>query len=226
LQIEFWEQTGSTQASKEISWVVYPNGELGLALDKGEADAIADSEPIGSMLVAHGKVRNVADQATDHPYKDEYCCAVLLAGKYIKDNPQKAAGGTRALLKAAKWVEANPKAAAALAVEKKYLASTAEQNAFAISHLRYIPSVIGAQKGVLSAAEEMKVAGMLNPSTDAAKMAREAFLRLEGVSDEWIEALPVERIAEAQVTKKWLRLQYAKCNPSDPFCSLCATTVN
>src|SRR5258706_15942378 len=52
-------------AGKEISWLVFPAGELGLALDKGEVDAVADSEPIGSLLTASGKVKNVADQATD-----------------------------------------------------------------------------------------------------------------------------------------------------------------
>jgi NitT/TauT family transport system substrate-binding protein len=55
-------------ASKEISWRVFPAGELGLAIDKGEVDAVADSEPIGSLLLADGKVRNVADQAADDPY--------------------------------------------------------------------------------------------------------------------------------------------------------------
>ena len=44
-------------------WRVFPAGELGLALEKGEVDAIADSEPIGTLLLAQGKVRNIADQA-------------------------------------------------------------------------------------------------------------------------------------------------------------------
>jgi NitT/TauT family transport system substrate-binding protein len=52
-------------ASKDVTWRVFPAGELGLALDKGEVDAVADSEPIGSLLLADGKVRNVADQAAD-----------------------------------------------------------------------------------------------------------------------------------------------------------------
>src|SRR6266478_601443 len=69
--------------SKEITWRVFPAGELGLALDKGEIDAVADSEPIGSLLMANGKVKNVADQAKDAPYKDEYCCAVLVNGKFL-----------------------------------------------------------------------------------------------------------------------------------------------
>src|SRR5258706_3970651 len=107
-------------AGKEISWLVFPAGELGLALDKGEVDAVADSEPIGSMLVAQGKVRNLADQAADLPYSDEYCCAVIVNGKFLARNPKACAAATRALLKAAKWVEANPKASARLSVEGKY----------------------------------------------------------------------------------------------------------
>jgi NitT/TauT family transport system substrate-binding protein len=204
---------------------VYPNGELGLALDKGEVDAIANSEPIGSMLVAMGKVRNIADQAADMPYKDEYCCAVVVNGKYAKENSQKTAAATRALLKAAKWVETNPKAAAKISVEGKYLASTVDQNTFAISHLRYVPSVVGAQKAIVSASEEMKIAGMLNASTDIAKLSAQAFLPLEGVSDEWLQTLQVETVAGAQVTQKWLKRQYAMYDPSDPFCNLCVTAV-
>src|SRR5213596_3390385 len=157
--------------SKDVTWLVFPAGELGLALDKGEVDAVADSEPIGSMLVAQGKVRNIADQAVDMPYADEYCCAVLVNGKFLARNPKASAGATRALLKAAKWVEANPKAAAKLSVEKKYLASTTDQNTVAISHLRYVPSVSGAQIAVRLAAAEMKRAGMLSPTTDAAGLA-------------------------------------------------------
>ena len=184
--------------AKEITWRVFPAGELGLALDKGEVDAVADSEPIGSLLVAQGKVKNVADQAQDAPYKDEYCCAVIVNGKFLAANP-KAAAATRALLKGAKWVEANPAAAARLSVEKKYLASNPELNTVAISHLRYVPSVSGAEAAVNSAAAEMKVAGMLSPSTNVAELGKRAFAHLDGVTDEWLQNLQVEKVAGGQV---------------------------
>jgi NitT/TauT family transport system substrate-binding protein len=184
---------------KEITWRVFPAGELGLALDKGEVDAVADSEPIGSLLLAQGKVKNVADQAKDAPYKDEYCCAVIVSGKFLASNPKAAAGATRALLKGAKWVEENPAAAARLSVEKKYLASNPELNTVAISHLRYVPSVSGADEAIKSAAAEMKTAGMLSPSTNVAELAKRAFVHLDGVSDEWLNQLQVERVAGGQV---------------------------
>jgi NitT/TauT family transport system substrate-binding protein len=208
--------------AKEITWLVFPAGELGLALQKGEVDAVADSEPIGSLLLADGKVRNVADQAADAPYVDEYCCAVLVNGKFLSKNPKAAAAATRALLKAAKWVEANPAAAAKLSVEKKYLASSVEQNTIAISHLRYIPSVSGAEAAVKSAATEMKKAGMLSPSTDVDELAKRAFVHLDGVTDDWINSLQVEKVAGGQAPQLDIR-QYAKfnLNPADPFCSAC-----
>src|SRR5438094_6578466 len=109
--------THGIDPAKDITWKVYPAGELGLAIDKGEVDAVADAEPIGSLLIAEGKVRNIADQIMDAPYKDEYCCEVIANGKWVDANPDTAARATRALLKGAKWVETNPKAAAIMAVE-------------------------------------------------------------------------------------------------------------
>ena len=186
-------------ASKDVTWRVFPAGELGLALDKGEVDAVANSEPIGSLLLAQEKVRNIADQAKDIPYKDEYCCAVIVNGKFLTANPKAAAAATRAMLKGAKWVEANPASAARLSVEKKYLASTPELNTYAISNLRYIPSVLGADEAVKSAAAEMKIADMLSPTTDVPDLAKRAFAHLDGVSDEWLKTLPVEKLANGQV---------------------------
>ena len=203
---------------KEIEWRVFPAGELGLALQKGEIDAIADSEPIGSLLLAGGKVRNIADQAKDAPYKDEYCCAVIVNGKFLANNPKATAAATRALLKGAKWVETNPRLAARMSVEKKYLASNPELNTSAIGNLRYIPTVIGAKDAVMSAAKEMKVAGMLSPTTDVPALAKKAFADLEGVSDEWIKSLTVEKLAGGEIpADQPLRLAAELATIGTPF---------
>src|SRR5215210_2815978 len=208
-------------AGKDVTWRVFPAGELGLALDKGEVDAVADSEPIGSLLLADGKVRNIADQATDMPYKDEYCCAVIVNGKYLAARPKAAAAATRALLKGAKWVEANPAAAARLSVEKKYLASNPELNTVAISHLRYAPSVSGANDAIKSAAAEMKIAGMLTPSTDVPALAKRAFAHLDGVSDAWLQTLEVEKLADGQIPPDQDIRMFAEIIQSDRGGSCC-----
>jgi len=191
--------THGIDPAKDITWKVFPAGELGLAIDKGEVDAVCNAEPIGSLLLAQGKVRNIADQMTDAPYKDEYCCEVIANGKWVDANPDTAARATRAMLKGAKWVETNPKAAAVMAVEKKYLASTAELNTTALAGLRYVPSVHLAEESVRNAGREMKVAKMLSPETDTEALAKRAFMHLPGVTDEWIKTLEVEKVAGGQV---------------------------
>jgi sulfonate transport system substrate-binding protein len=192
--------THGIDAGKDITWKVYPAGELGLAIDKGEVDAVANAEPIGSLLIAEGKVRNIADQIMDAPYNQEYCCEVVANGKWVDANPDTAMRATRALLKGAKWVETNPKAAAILAVEKKYLASTPELNTAALARLRYIPSVQEAANSLYTAAREMKVAKMLSPETDTDALAKRSFMHLEGINDEWLKTLEVEKVAGGQVS--------------------------
>lgn len=181
--------------NKDVEWKVYPPAEMELALDKGLVDAVGDSEPIGTMLVAKNKVRNIVDQATDAPFKDEYCCGVVVSGKLCETSPNVAAKITRAILKGSKWTDTNPGAAAALAVEKKYISSTKEMNAMALSKLSYIPSVSGGQMAVVSAAGEMKKCGMLKPATVPEDLSKLAFAPLPGVTDEWLKNLQVEKVA-------------------------------
>ena len=180
---------------KDVEWVVLPPDVLGLAVDKGQVDAVCDSEPIGSILLGQGKVRTIADQAEDAPYKDEYCCAVVVSGSLAKRDPASAAKVTRALFKGARWVEANPSAAAKMSVEKKYIAASVEINALAISKLKYMPGVARCRKSLDLAAEEMKKAGLLKPDTNPTELAARAWLDLDGVNDEWIKGLKVEAIA-------------------------------
>ena len=163
LPIACWERMASTRRKTLPGWC-FPPANWGSRWKRAKVDAVADSEPIGSMLLAQGKVRNVADQATDMPYKEEYCCAVIVNGKYLKSkNPKATAAAHARLLKGAKWVETNPAAAAQLSVEKEISRPRIpELNTVAISHLRYIPSVSGAETAVKSAAAEMKTAGMIS----------------------------------------------------------------
>jgi NitT/TauT family transport system substrate-binding protein len=138
------------------------------------------------------------DEAMDMPYAKEYCCEIIANGKWIDANPDTAARATRAILKAAVWVQQNPKAAAKLAVDKKYLASTVELNTVALSRLKYIPSVSIAEETLYTAAREMREAKMLAPGTDTDALAKKAFMHLPGVTDEWIKSVKVEKVPGGQ----------------------------
>ncbi len=179
----------------EVTWRTYPPAELGLALDQGNVDAVATSDPIGTILIGKGQVRTLADLGADEPYKDEYCCAVCVSGKLARENPAAAAKVTRALLKAARWVNENPTAAAQMGVDKNYVAASAEVNAQALAKLNYMPGVARCRKSIDQAATEMKKAGLLNSDTDVAELAKKAWIDLDGVTDDWVNGLKVEKVA-------------------------------
>src|SRR6185436_15146119 len=102
------------------------------------------------------------------------------------------------------------RAAARMAVDKKYLASNPELNTTALGNLNYLPSVSGAEAAVKSAAAEMKTAGMLSPTTDVNELAPKAFQSLDGVTDEWIKNLKVEKVAGGQIPSDQPRLLMAE----------------
>ena len=181
---------------KEVVWLTFQPSELGKALDNGQVDAVADSDPIGTILLGKNQVRTLADQATDEPYKDEYCCAAVVSGRLAKRDPAAAAKVTRALLKGARWVKENTKAAAEMSVDQHYLASSKEINVQALSKLNYDPGVSKCRDSIGRAAAEMKKAGLLKPTTDPEALAKRAWLDLDGVSDEWLSGLRVEKVAD------------------------------
>jgi NitT/TauT family transport system substrate-binding protein len=203
---------------KDVQWVTFPGDAMALALDQGRVDAVASAEPIGTMLIAQGKVDKVSDQAIDAPYDDEYCCAVVVNGQFARDNPQAAAKVTRALLKGAKWVSVNPVAAAKLAVEKKYVNATAEINAQAIRALKYEPGVSKARANVRAVAREMKKSGFLRASTDAEALAEKAWLDLPGVTDEWVKGLKVEKVAGGGPVPELRGAAFAAIFEKGPMC--------
>lgn len=183
-------------AIKEITWLVFPNDAMELALEQGQIDGVASAEPIGSILLAHNKVRNIVDQAVDPPHCNEYCCATVVSGQLANSDPVKAAKLTRALLKGAKYVSINQQAVAKMAVEKGYISASVELNAQAISKLNYEPGVTRARKDILAAARDMGKCGFLNPYTDPNELVERAWLDLDGVTDEWIKTIKVEKVAD------------------------------
>jgi NitT/TauT family transport system substrate-binding protein len=183
----------------EVEWRVFPSGELGLALQKGEVDAVATSEPIGSLLLAEEKVRNIADLGVDKLYSGEYCCSLMLNAKFATNSRETCGSSVRAILKGAKWVEKNPRAAARLSVEKGYLASNPELNAKALAALPFTPSVSGGRDAIRAAAQDMMGIGMLNAKTDITELTKRIFLEFDGVTDDWLNMLQVDTVAGGQI---------------------------
>jgi NitT/TauT family transport system substrate-binding protein len=202
----------------DVEWVTMPNEAMGLALDQGRVDAVANAEPIGTILLNAGKAKRLVDQAEDAPYRDEYCCAVAVNGTWAKKNPEAAAKVTRALLKGARWVHENKLAAAKLAVEHKYLAATEKLNAQAIATLNYMPAVSKCRRDLDRIAEEMHKSGFLKASTDPKQLAKAAWMDLPGVTDAWLKSLKVEKVAGGGNPPRLDPLAFAKLFQGNNCC--------
>jgi NitT/TauT family transport system substrate-binding protein len=210
----------------DLEWRAIDQAQLGVRLQQGEVDAIATSDPIGTILEGSKVAKTIVDQAKDQPYADEYCCAVVLNGEFAKKYPAAAAKVTKGILKGAKWVQENPRAAAELGVEKKYVTTSVEVNALALSLLKYTPGVAKGKRSVEQAAEDMKRAKLLGASTNAAALAKRAWMDLPGVTDEWIGAQNVERVPgggrPAIVTAERFASLFGPHGTGDrPCCSKC-----
>lgn len=168
---------------RDVKWRPFPVAELKLALDKNEVDAIALSDPIAEILRSEGGVKSIVDQGTDAPYKDEYCCVVVVNGEIARKEPAVAAAITRAMLKAAAWIEANPRKTAELAVTAKHIGGTIELNARILSKLDYVPSVEGGREATRTAATALRRIGIISKNTDIEKLVARAFISLPGLDD-------------------------------------------
>ncbi|MDR2862986.1 MAG: ABC transporter substrate-binding protein [Puniceicoccales bacterium] len=182
---------------RDVEWKPFPQAELKIALQKGEVDAIAIADPIAEILLSEGGVKSIVNQSTDAPYKDEYCCVVVIGGKLIRQDPKTAAGITRAILKAALWIKTNPQAAAEVAVGGKHVGGSVEVNSRVLHKLDYVPSVEGGRHAAHTAATALQRIKIVGKSTDIEKLTGRLFTTLPGVSDAWLKTLTVERVGEA-----------------------------
>ncbi len=186
--------------SPDVHWKAIQGGALEQALKNGDVQAVADAEPLGTRFIGDGVVKPdaVADQERDNPYKDEYCCVTVVSERLAREDPAAAAKVTRAMLKGAKWVSENQKAASELSVDKEYVPSSPnikEINTQALLKLDYTPGVSKCRKSLDEAAADMKRAGLLQAETDPKALAQKAWIDLDGVTDEWLDGLKVEKTA-------------------------------
>ncbi|MDR2772243.1 MAG: ABC transporter substrate-binding protein [Elusimicrobiota bacterium] len=107
----------------DAQWIPYPNDQLITALEKGEIDVAAAWDPFATIIEQRGGYRVISDISTDPLFAGKNCCFLFASGKIIKENPGQIAAILRAYNKATKWMGDNPDEAAAILVNKKYVAT-------------------------------------------------------------------------------------------------------
>lgn len=94
---------------KDVSWRVYPGNLLGIAVEKGEVQAIAEGDP--NLYLIEKKTAGLVEIATSlsGEYREKVCCVLGVGGNVVRKDRPRAAALARALIEASEYVANNPK---------------------------------------------------------------------------------------------------------------------
>lgn len=168
---------------KDVEWRQYPSDLLALAVDKGEAQALADGDPRTFLWRKEGKLDEIATNLSDE-YAHRTCCVLAIRGSLIRDERPVATALTRAVLEAGDWVANKPDDAAAVFSGYGGKGSVEDLTTMLRSHTHH-DHPIGAElkKQIALYADELKIINVIKPRTDTAKFADRVYADVLGEHD-------------------------------------------
>jgi NitT/TauT family transport system substrate-binding protein len=121
----------------KVEWLDYPLPQMEEALDRGEVDAFAAYDPWTEIAVQNGKVKFFSN-THDEGLKDTLCCFIGMSQRTLDANPEIARRMSQAFSLACDYLNANPAAAAAMEMEKGYIAGDEALNAQLIEDYTWV----------------------------------------------------------------------------------------
>jgi NitT/TauT family transport system substrate-binding protein len=165
---------------RDVTWKVFQRDLLGLAAEKGEIQAVVDSDPQIHNIErdAKGKFVQLAT-STDGEYHDKTCCVIGVGGNLVKNNRPTVSALARSLVDAYEWTAANLADAAKIFL--KYTTNvSAEELTELYSTLTLHNHPIGTdlRDDIAFFAQDFKSLGVLKASTDPKKFADHVFVKV------------------------------------------------
>jgi len=156
---------------KDVTWRQFPGDMLGLAVEKGEAQAIADGDP--NLFLIERRTKGLVNLATNltGEYATKTCCVVGVGGKLLRADKPLVASLVRAINEASEFVSDYPNQSAK--IYSPYSKSSVEDLRAVLGTLthRSHPSGLALRKEVELYARDFKLVGVLKPTTDVVKFA-------------------------------------------------------
>jgi NitT/TauT family transport system substrate-binding protein len=162
---------------KEVSWRVYQRDLLGLAAEKGEIQAIADTDPLLYKIERDSKAgfTELATNASGE-YHDRTCCVIGVGGKLLRENRPAVTALVRSLVEAYDWTAGHIDESAEIFL--KYTTNiTFEELKELYATLNLRRHALGADLSdeIAGYARDFKDLGVLKASTDPVKYAERVF---------------------------------------------------
>jgi NitT/TauT family transport system substrate-binding protein len=155
---------------RDVAWRQYPGDLLGVALQKGEVQAIAFYDPQIFLIKERDDLQEIYSNMSGE-YQHRVCCILGLRGSLIRQQPAAATALTKALLEAGEWVANNPAEAAAIyAPYGKAPVSSLTRMLESHSHHHH-PMGTDLKGEIVAYAEELKLVDVLRANTDPVKFA-------------------------------------------------------
>ncbi|GJD62354.1 hypothetical protein MPEAHAMD_2507 [Methylobacterium frigidaeris] len=160
---------------RDVEWRVYPLDLLALAVEKGEAQALADSDPRTFLWMKDTRLTEVANNLSAE-YHDRTCCILALRGALVRDERPVAAALTRALLEAGTRVAHDPDYAAKVYAGYGGKGSVEDLAAMLRSHTHHHHPLGAELKQQIAAyVDELKTVKVIRARTDARQFAERVY---------------------------------------------------
>lgn len=157
--------------TQDVDWRQYPADLLPLAVEKGEAHAIAHQDPDTFRFLKKGNLVEIGTNLSAE-YAHRVCCVLGVRGSLLRDDRPAAEAITRALLEAQDLTAAHPEQTAESYAP--YVANTSSDDIVALlkTHTHGEHALgNGFRQQLVQYVEELKLISVIKPSTDSVKFA-------------------------------------------------------
>ena len=160
----------------EVEFRQFPGPLLRAAVEKGEAHALADNDPITYLWIKDGQFVEISSNLTGE-YEHRVCCIIGVRGSLLREDKPAAAAIVRALTGAQDFAHHNPEEAAETYLPYAAGKVTKDDIAAQVKYHTHGHHPFGAdlKKELALYAEELKLVNVFKPSTDVAKYANRIY---------------------------------------------------
>ncbi len=157
--------------AKDVEWRQYPADLLGLAVEKGEIQALADGDPLVWRHTQNPELVEITNNVCGE-YSARTCCLVGVRGSLLRDNRPAAKALTAALIEAQHAAYADPRAAAAAYAPFAPKFPAEDLEAMLRSHAHNVTPVGDALRQQLALyTDELKSVSVIKRGTDSQRFA-------------------------------------------------------
>ncbi|WP_456281130.1 ABC transporter substrate-binding protein [Cupriavidus sp. JZ107] len=167
---------------KDVTWRQYPADLLGVAVDKGEIQAIADGDPNLYLLEkrTHGAYVELATNLSGE-YARKVCCVVGARGELVRNDRPTASALARAIVQATDFVHENPNEAAKVFARYSPKISLDDlRKLYATLTYTHHPTGVDLRDEIAFYAEDFRKIGVIKKTTDPQRLAQHVYANVLG----------------------------------------------